>query len=162
VLTLTDSATTDQLWTFLISGGKITDAAPVTRTKQLGPCATIRCLVRRRREGVEHARHGGHHVNHLQRALGRGTPFEAIGPSDLEAYIRDDRPIREFEGEVKPVTIGKELATFHQIWEFAKGRGYIQGKTLHASSRNRGRARNALHGLGGNRAANQAWGLGSG
>lgn len=130
VLTLTDSVTTDQLWTFLISGGKITDAAPVTRTKQLGAVCDeyVASFADAAKESstLDTERH---HVNHLQRALGRGTPFEAIGPSDLEAYIRRrqaDQGIRG--GKVKPVTIGKELATFHQIWEFAKGRGYVQGE----------------------------------
>ena len=68
------------------------------------------------------------HANHLLRILQRGTVLRDIGVAELQRYV--NRRSREdgLKGKpVQPETIKKDLATFRQVRNFAKARGWVDG-----------------------------------
>lgn len=69
-----------------------------------------------------------HHLNHLQRLLGPETSLSDITPAKLREYVktRQAEPGRHGKN-ISPVTISKELATFRQLWEFARSENLVAG-----------------------------------
>jgi integrase len=65
------------------------------------------------------------HIRHLQRVLGAATQLSEITLATIQGYV-NTRTKTKFNG--KPLsgrTVRKELATFRQIWDWAKKRQYV-------------------------------------
>jgi len=69
------------------------------------------------------------HRSHLIRILGGGEQMRNIGVEQLQQYVnRRSRQKARTGQRIQPVTIRKELATFRQIRNFAKSRGWVEGE----------------------------------
>jgi len=69
------------------------------------------------------------HRDHLLRILGRGTQLREIGVEQLQSYVNSRSQQNGKTGQkVQPVTIRKELATFRQIRNCGKSRGWVESE----------------------------------
>ena len=68
------------------------------------------------------------HIRHLKRLLGESTQLSAITLAMIQGYI-NTRTKTKYSGKLlSGRTIRKELATFRQIWDWAKKRQYVVGR----------------------------------
>ncbi len=69
-----------------------------------------------------------HHLNHLRRLLGPETSLSEVNSANLRDYVKTRQTEPGRHGKtISPVTISKELATFRQLWEFARGENLVSG-----------------------------------
>ena len=129
VLEIADNVSSDQLWQFLRSGGKQVAAPRIVRSVKLSVfCKQYLSSFADSAKEATTLDTERHHLNHFQRLLGKGTTFESISAAELQNYLQKRQQEKGNHGSrVKPVTIGKELQTFQQLWQFAKARGYVSG-----------------------------------
>lgn len=135
VLSLPEDCTADRLWQFVRSGGKITELPSVRTTRPLE--AACREYLDSFTEGTKDRSTldtEKHHLNHLKRHLGGRVTVDTICTDDIERYVRQRQGEKGTRGrKVRPVTIGKELQTVRQLWDFAKRKGYVFGENpVHA------------------------------
>lgn len=128
-LHMPEKLTTSQLWRFLVSGGK-TAARPVV-TSEVSLAEVCRRYIASYTLGTKDEatlRTEKHHLNHFQRLMGQGASLTEITADDLRRYIeaREQEP-GIHGGTIAPATIKKELQTFQQLWNFARGEGLITG-----------------------------------
>lgn len=132
VLVLPPGSSTDELWRFLISGGKI---APTPEPAILhSRCFADVCddYLDSFAEGSKEAstlKTERHHLSHLKRLVGRRVQIASIKCETLEDYVHRRQKEKGIRGRrVAPSTIGKELSTFGLVWQFAVRRGWARGE----------------------------------
>lgn len=59
------------------------------------------------------------HMRHVARILGANTLLRSVRTSDLQLYVTTRSKEKGRRGNVSPVTIRKELATFGSLWNWA-------------------------------------------
>lgn len=129
VITLPPNARDDELWQFLRSGGKASQLPDIKPTIQLVGVAPLYLEARGLTKEESTVDTERIHIGHFYRIFGQTAKFHSIGQAKLRHYI--DRRSAEpglYGGNVSGDTIRKELQTFRQLWEFAKGEGYVDGK----------------------------------
>ncbi len=127
LLAVPQHLTTQQLWSILRSGGRAVNRPQVT--PQVALSEVCRRYFKSYTEGTKEQTTlttEQHHLNHLQRLLGSDVSFTAITTDDLRRYVETRQQEPGTHGRrISSVTIGKELQTFRQLWDFAKGEGMV-------------------------------------
>lgn len=122
--------TPDQLWRILITG------SPNYKRAEISKLVTIEVVNANYLDSyglgskeLTTIQTESHHLNHLQRLLGPETSLSEITPAKLREYVkmRQAEPGRHGKN-ISPVTISKELATFRQLWEFARSENLVAGE----------------------------------
>ena len=67
----------------------------------------------------------GIHVGHLKRILGASTQLDTITLNVIQGYVTARSRIKSRGKPLSGITIRKELATFRQIWDWARKRQYV-------------------------------------
>ncbi len=128
-LTLGAEVSAEDLWRFLRSGGRAASLPKLAETKPLG--VVFDDYFDSFPEGAKEANTLATeqiHKRHFIRLIGKGANFADIGAAELAAYVKARQKEDGLRGrKVGAETIKKELATFSQLWGFARGRGYVSG-----------------------------------
>lgn len=120
--------TADQSWKWLLSGGKITEAHKVSRA--IGLAAFTEDFLASFPEGGS-ASIGTMrcHLKSFQRILGAKKPIQEIKTSDLRRWMTERLQQKGLRAKtISSATIKKEVATFRQMWEFAKNEKLVAGE----------------------------------
>jgi site-specific recombinase XerD len=129
-LDVPDKLTRSQLWRILESGGR-----SVARPEVTGDVA-IAEVCRRYEESYTIGskdeatlRTERHHLNHFKRLLGSHRSLSEITTDDLRGYVAARQKEPGTHGRtIHAATIKKELQTFQQLWDFARGEGLVSGE----------------------------------
>ena len=124
---LTSRTDADDLWAFVQSGGRVEAEQTLTDEKTLGSIIA---------EYTDTCPEGNKEANSIAtektqfkkflRIIGSKTPLARIDVAEIEAFIKQRQKEKGLHGrKVKAATIRKELATFSQMWNFARNRGYV-------------------------------------
>jgi integrase len=65
------------------------------------------------------------HVGHLKRIVGASTQLDTISLNVIQGYVTARSKIKSRGKPLSGITIRKELATFRQIWDWARKRQYV-------------------------------------
>jgi site-specific recombinase XerD len=129
-LDVPDKLTRSQLWRILESGGR-----SVARPEVTGDVA-IAEVCRRYEESYTIGskdeatlRTERHHLNHFKRLLGTHRSLSETTTDDLRGYVGARQKEPGTHGRtIHAATIKKELQTFQQLWDFARGEGLVSGE----------------------------------
>lgn len=128
VLTLPAKYTTEDLWKFLLSGGKATpDKKPVLVKEVPLEEAMKEYLASYATGSKEEAtlKTERTHLSHFMRVLGKKNPVVIVDPEAIDSYIKQRQREPGHRGrKVSATTIGKELATFNLFWNYCAVRGW--------------------------------------
>lgn len=131
VLKFPPRSTTDDLWRFLVSGGKITPEEQPTLVESTSIEEATQEYLDSYAEGAKEKdtlQTERTHLSHFVRLIGKKKQIDSIEPKTIEAYIKRRQQEPGLRGnKVSATTIGKELATFGLFWKFALGRGWSSG-----------------------------------
>lgn len=132
VLAIRPNSSADDLWRFLLSGGKITpNSEPVLiRTKPLSVvCEKYFDSYTEGSKEYSTLQTERTHLSHFKKLMGKSKQLASITAETIEDYIRKRQQEPGIRGRnVSAITIGKELATFHLLWKFALSRGWANGE----------------------------------
>lgn len=131
VLRLPASVSANEFWQFLRSGGQHVELPEIRKSVSLKEaCEAYLASFDESTKEESTLETEGHHLNHLKGILGAATALDEITSSQLRGYVATRQKQKGIRGgRVKPVTIGKELQTFCQLWDFAKGEGFVSGES---------------------------------
>ena len=122
-LDLPDGADPDTTWLFLLSGGRITAEPIVEKPTTLGAVVDeyLAAIPAGSKEfGSIYTERI--HAKHLQTILGKSLPITSIDRGALQRYVNSRAK------KVAAVTIGKELQTLRQVWDYAGSEGLVKGE----------------------------------
>lgn len=130
VLRLAESVSANEFWQFVRSGGQCVKLPTIRSSMSLEDVcqAYLDSFDESAKEGTTLGTERAH-LNHFKKILGEGTGIEAITSNELREYVvvrKKEKGLRG--GKVKPVTIGKELQTWSQLWDYAKDEGLVDGE----------------------------------
>ncbi len=132
-ISLPESASADEAGLFIISGGRITEMATAS-----APGKTLKEVTDLYFQDLPDGAKADNslyteriHVAHLLRLLRESTELRKVGVPELQAYVKTrGREVGLRGKRVQPETIRKELATFRQVWHYAKARQWVSGQLL--------------------------------
>lgn len=129
-LTVPGKLTTDQLWQLLQSAGKSADRPEVTTDVAIGEvCRRYEESYTIGTKDEATLRTERHHLNHFKRILGEQHSLSAVTTDDLRRYVTARQKEPGTHGRtIHAATIKKELQTFQQLWDFARGEGLVAGE----------------------------------
>lgn len=121
--------TTDQLWQLLLSAGKSVARPEVTTDVAVGEvCRRYEESYTLESKDEATLRTERHHLNHFKRILGEHCSLSAITADNLRSYVAKRSKEPGTHGRtVQAATVKKELQTFQQLWDFARGEGLVAG-----------------------------------
>lgn len=129
VLSLPNHCAPDGLWQFVRSGGRVSELPSVRSTRTVD--VACREYIESFPDGTkEHSTLSTEkiHLKHLKRLVGRTTPVDTLTSGDIQDYVRRRQTEPGTRGrKIRPVTIGKELQTIRQLWDYAESNGYVAG-----------------------------------
>ena len=130
VLQLQQNPSVDELFRFLLSGGKQAAQKQVRQDATLGElCQAYVDSFSEDEKEPSTLKTEIIHQNHLKRLLGSRTAMSAISVDGLSEYVRTRRSEKGIRGRtVQPTTVTKELQTFSQLWSFGVDRKFISGE----------------------------------
>lgn len=122
--------TTDQLWQLLQSAGKSATRPEVTTDVAIAEvCKRYIASYTHGTKDEATLRTERHHLNHFKRIFGEHRSLSDITADDLQAYIEQRQKQPGTHGRtIQNATIKKELQTFQQLWNFARGKGLVAGE----------------------------------
>jgi integrase len=127
---LPDSATPEQVWNFLRSGGKRSGKVKLAAAVSLE--TVVEEYFASLPEGAKEERSlktERTHTKTLKRHLRASTPLYELSIQRMQGYVTKRQTDKGHMGKpVKADTIKKELQTFRQLWDFAAARSYVSGK----------------------------------
>lgn len=130
VWTLPPNATYEEAGEFIVSRGSRTSKPTVATSHTLAQVvdAYTKSLPKQAKESTT-INGETTHIGHLKRLLKGSTPMQSIGIDLLQRkYINQRAREKGLGGKtIQPATIKKEIQTFHQLWEFAQIRGWVDG-----------------------------------
>ena len=130
VLTLPADSNAEEIWRFLLSGGKVssTDKAVSQDSPRLGyVCDEYVASYSAGSKEASTLKTEKLHLRHLRRLLGEETPLDRIETKSIEAYVRSRQGEPGIRGRtVSATTVSKELATFGLLWKFAMRREFTK------------------------------------
>ncbi|MHC4404827.1 MAG: tyrosine-type recombinase/integrase [Planctomycetota bacterium] len=121
VLSLPNNATTEQVGSFIVTGGKRNGKDDLRGGRTLGEAIDQYLLKGTRNKAGSTVAGERTHAGHIKRVLNPDTPLSDITVDKLDHYA--ERRLLTVEAE----TVRKELQTLNQVWAFAKGRGWVSG-----------------------------------
>jgi len=65
------------------------------------------------------------HIQHLKRIIGENTPLDRIDLKKTQGYVTRRTKEKHRGKRISGTTIRKEIATFRQIWDWARARRYV-------------------------------------
>ena len=130
VLPLHQNPSVDELFRFLLSGGKQAAPREVRQDILLGELCRV--------YGESHSEDEKDastlkteiiHQDHLKRLLGAKSPLSVISIERITEYVRTRRSEKGIRGRtVQPTTVTNELQTFSQLWAFGVDRKLVPGR----------------------------------
>ncbi len=127
--TVPEGLTTDQIWLFLSSGGKLTNLPRIVKAITIAELSQHYLDSWPDGSKEESSLNTERtHFKHFERHFGSKTAIQAIGVAEIRKYIRSRQKENGLRGKkVAAKTINKELQTFRQVWTFARTEGIVQG-----------------------------------
>jgi hypothetical protein len=126
-----ENATTDEVWQFVLTGGKVSSRPAVRRGVNVQSAWDdyFNSIPHGAKEETSVATEQTH-SRHFLRHFGSNTAFSAIDAKALRQYINERQAVgRGRHGQqVRGVTIAKELQTFRQLWDFMRTEGQVYGE----------------------------------
>lgn len=130
VLQIQERPSVDELFRFLLSGGRQSVHTEVRQEVTLGElCAAYVESHSEDEKETSTLKTETIHLNHFQRLLGRRVSVLEICVEKLTDYVRTRRTEKGIRGRtIQPTTVTKELQTFAQLWAFGVDRELITGE----------------------------------